>query len=287
MQQGIDDALMKERPNNIEEAKWTQMRKKEVSTIQLAIAPEIKYHYLKQTDPGELLEKLQMVYASKSLTKKLCLRWEMYQLMKDKDTTIQDHINAFNKLVCQLLNADEKLTDEEQALLLLTSLPKEYRNIVQKLLIVRDSISLDQALATLRENDRFMVRREGEEKKSIGDGLFSEGSNRGRNKDNGYQGRGKSHGRSDLSDKECYYCKKKGHIQIMCKEFKEDFKRMKILRDGGRHESESSGSAVVGFVGDDNFDGAQLVDKGVVHSKGYILDSRCSFHICCEKEKIY
>ena len=159
MQQGIDDALLKERPIHIDEAKWTQIRKKAVSTIRLAIAPEIKYNYLKETNPGELLEKLQTVYASKSLTNKLCLRWELYQLMKDEDTSMQDHINTFNKLVCQLLNADEKLTDEEQALLLLASLPKDYKNIVQTLLIGRDSITLDQALAALRENDRFMVRR--------------------------------------------------------------------------------------------------------------------------------
>ena len=58
------------------------------------------------------------------------------------------------------------------------------------MLIGRDSITLDQALAVLRENDRFMVRKEGEEKKNVGGGLFSEGSNRGRTKDKGYQGRG-------------------------------------------------------------------------------------------------
>ncbi|CAO2839379.1 unnamed protein product [Amaranthus hypochondriacus] len=119
VQLGIDDALLKERPNNIEEEKWIQIRKKAVSTIRLAIAPEIKYHYLKETDP---------------------------------------------------------------------------------------------------------------------------------------------------SDKECYYCKKKGHIQIMCQEFKKDLKRMKSLRDGERHEHESSGSPALGFVGDDDYDGALLVDEGVVHS---------------------
>ena len=85
----------------------------------------------------------------------------------------------------------------------MASLPKDYRNIVQILLIGKVSITLEQALAALRENDRFMVRREGEEKKSVGDGLFSEGSNKGRTKEKEYKGRGKSHGRGDLSDKEC------------------------------------------------------------------------------------
>ena len=91
----IDDGLLKERPNNIEEEKWTQMRKKAVSTVRLSIAPEIKYHYMKETDLDELLEKLQLVYASKSLTNKIFLRWELYQLIKDEDTTMQDHINTF------------------------------------------------------------------------------------------------------------------------------------------------------------------------------------------------
>ena len=63
--------------------------------------------------------------------------------MKDEDITTQDHINMLNKLVCQLLNADKKLTDEEKTLLLLASLPNDYRNIVQTLLIGRDSITLD------------------------------------------------------------------------------------------------------------------------------------------------
>lgn len=42
--------------------------------IRLSLAPEIKYHRLKEIDLGELLEKLQTVYASESLTNKLCLR---------------------------------------------------------------------------------------------------------------------------------------------------------------------------------------------------------------------
>ena len=46
----------------------------------------------------------------------------------------------------------------------------------------------------------------------------------------------------------------------MCKEFKEVLKRMKSLRDSGRNENESSGSAAIGFVGDDDYDGALLVD---------------------------
>ena len=44
VQIGINDALQKERPNNIEAIRWTTMRKKAVSTVRLAIALKIKYH---------------------------------------------------------------------------------------------------------------------------------------------------------------------------------------------------------------------------------------------------
>ena len=163
-----------------------------------------------ETDPDKLLEKLQAVYASKSLTNKLCLRWELYELMKEDDTSMQDHINTFNQLVCQSLNADDKLSNEEKALLLFASLPKSYKNIVQTLLLGRESITLDQALVALRENDRFMERHDGEDKKGSSETLFGEGL-RGRAKER-VTSKGKSQERNDYSNKECYYCKKKGHI---------------------------------------------------------------------------
>ena len=113
------------------------------------------------------------------------------------------------------------------------------------------------------------MRREWEEKR-IGDGLYSEGSNRGRTKEKEYQGRGKSQGRGDLNDIESYYYKTKGHKQMMCKEMKEDLKRIRSLSDGGRKENENCGNAALGFVGDDDeYDGTLLVNwgEGVVHNK--------------------
>ena len=68
--------------------------------------------------------KLKSIYASKSLTNWLCLKMELYLLTMEKRGNLHDYINAFNKLVCQLLNANGKIEDEEQALLLLASLPK-------------------------------------------------------------------------------------------------------------------------------------------------------------------
>ena len=41
---GNDDALGRERPTHTEEGRCTSMKKKAMSTLWLAISPEIKYH---------------------------------------------------------------------------------------------------------------------------------------------------------------------------------------------------------------------------------------------------
>jgi len=54
------------------------------------------------------------------------------------------------------LNADDKLSDEEQALLLLASLPRSFKALVQTLLVGRSTLNLDEVTTALRENERMM-----------------------------------------------------------------------------------------------------------------------------------
>ena len=127
-----------------------------MSTIRLALAPKIKHNVLKETTPKALWEKLENIYASKSLTNLLCLKMELYQLKIEMEGDLHDHINKFNRLVSQLLNADDKISDEEQTLLLLASLQRFFKALVQTLLVGRSTLNLDEVTAALRENDRMM-----------------------------------------------------------------------------------------------------------------------------------
>jgi len=128
-----------------------------VSTIWLAFAPEIK-HVLKETTPKALWEKLENIYASKSLTNRLCLKMELYQLKMDMGGDLHDYINKFNQLVSQLLNARNKLSNEEHALLLLASLPRSFKAFVEMLLAGRSTLNLDEVTAALRENEIEKMR---------------------------------------------------------------------------------------------------------------------------------
>ena len=158
MQQGLDQALEDERATSINETEWTKIQRRIVSTIQLALAPEIKHNVLKETTSKALWEKLENIYASKSLTNRLCLKMELYQLKMEMGGDLYDHINKFNQLVSQLLNADDKLSNEEQTLLLSVSLPRSFKALVQTLFVGRSTLELDEVTATIRENESMLMK---------------------------------------------------------------------------------------------------------------------------------
>ncbi|KHN10792.1 Retrovirus-related Pol polyprotein from transposon TNT 1-94, partial [Glycine soja] len=128
---------------------WTKIQRRTVSTIWLTLALEIKHNMLKETTLKVLWEKFENIYASKLLINRLCLKMEFYQLKMEMGGDLHDHINKFNQLVSQLLNADDKLSNEEQTLLLLASLPRSFKASVQTLLVEKSTLNLDEVTAAL------------------------------------------------------------------------------------------------------------------------------------------
>nr|GEU37748.1 hypothetical protein [Tanacetum cinerariifolium] len=62
-------------------------------------------------------------------------------------------IDQFNKLILDLANIDIEIEHEDQALMLLTSLPSSYENFVETLLYGRESLTMEDVLATLNSRN--------------------------------------------------------------------------------------------------------------------------------------
>nr|GEY46973.1 retrovirus-related Pol polyprotein from transposon TNT 1-94 [Tanacetum cinerariifolium] len=114
-----------------------------------------------------------------------------------------DHIDEFNKLILDLANIDIEIENEDQALMLLTSLPSSNENFVETLLYGRESLTMEDVLATL--NSRELKKRiEGTKEEAV-DGLYVRGRGSSeerpsKEKSSGFVKKGKRNQNSDSSD---------------------------------------------------------------------------------------
>ncbi|GJX53834.1 hypothetical protein Tco_0282203, partial [Tanacetum coccineum] len=79
------------------------------------------------------------------------------------------HIDEFHKLVGDLAAIVTTVSDEDQALLLLTSFPLYYDNFVETLLFGRDTLNLEDVLTTLNSRELLKMTRA---KGDVGEGLY-------------------------------------------------------------------------------------------------------------------
>lgn len=71
---------------------------------------------------------------AKSLVKKLYLKYHLYYLNIKKGTSMKDHIDEFNIANTDLRNISVLIANEDQALILLCSLPPSYENFIDIML---------------------------------------------------------------------------------------------------------------------------------------------------------
>ena len=70
-----------------------------------------------------------------------------------EDRLVGELLDFFNKLILDLENIDVTIDDEDQALLLMCSLPKSYSHFKEILLFGRDFVSLDEVQAALNSKE--------------------------------------------------------------------------------------------------------------------------------------
>ncbi|GJX30372.1 hypothetical protein Tco_0238451 [Tanacetum coccineum] len=114
-------------------------------------------HRLFKDGGGGIWTKLTSLYMTKSLANRLYLKKKLYTYYMSTCTKMGDHIDKFNKLILYFANIDIEIGDEDQTLMLLTSLPSSYENFMETLLCGRESLTTEDVLATL--NSRELKKR--------------------------------------------------------------------------------------------------------------------------------
>ncbi|GKC92424.1 hypothetical protein Tco_1157866 [Tanacetum coccineum] len=211
------DAALEALPADMEAGEKAALMKKAYSTLILCLGDRVLREVTKETSTAGIWTKLTSLYMTKSLANRLYLKKKLYTYNMSPGTKLGDHIDEFNKLILDLANIDIEIEDEDQALMLLTSLPSSYKNFMETLLYGRESLTMEDVLATL--NSRELKKRTEGTKEETGDGLYVRGrsdhsgkahssgssqfkSRGGTGKLNGFVKKGKRDQDSDSSDDE-------------------------------------------------------------------------------------
>ena len=70
-----------------------------------------------------------------------------------ESTSVKKHVDNFNRIVLDLQGVDVKIDDEDQALILLCSLPSSYENFIDTMLYGRETISVGDVKDALQSKE--------------------------------------------------------------------------------------------------------------------------------------
>nr|GEV48792.1 retrovirus-related Pol polyprotein from transposon TNT 1-94 [Tanacetum cinerariifolium] len=176
------------------------------------------------------------------VTKKTSVK-KLYTYYMSSGTKLGDHIDEFNKLIIDLANINIEIEDEDQALMLLTSLPSSYENFVETLLYGRESLKMKDVMATL--NSRELKKRTKGTKEETDDRLYV----RGRSDHSGKahsSGSSRFKSRGETGKLKCFICHSEGHLKRDCLKKKSSGLVKKSKRYQDSDSSDDEGNAYFG-----------------------------------------
>jgi len=170
------------------------------------------------------------------LSNKIYLKEQLLGFKMDPSKTLKENLDDFKVITIRSANIDEKISKENQAIILLNSLPDEYKDMKTAIKYGRNSLTLDDVLVALRSRDLDVKK---DSKLNSGVGLHVKGK-----LDCNPQFRGKSVSRSQPRSREnlravtCWVCKKEGHFRKNCPSRQKDYRQENVNLSYGYESGE-------------------------------------------------
>ena len=122
-------------------------------TIILCLSDEILYNVMNKETTADLWCRLESLYMTKNLSSKLFMKKQLYSLWMKEGTSILQHLNAFNRILSNLLALKVKLEGEDKTLLLLSSLPSSYDYLATTIMYGKENLELEEVRQMLQNNE--------------------------------------------------------------------------------------------------------------------------------------
>lgn len=102
---------------------------------------------------GRDMVEARVTLHDKNVVKSVVSQGAVFHIQDGGGKDLMEHLDEFNKLIVDLENIDVKYSDEDQALVLLYSLPRSYEHMVDILQYGREEITLDEVVGALKSKE--------------------------------------------------------------------------------------------------------------------------------------
>ena len=259
-----------------EEADRTPAKRDEAFAVIITnIDPSVLYIVGDTEDPAVCWERLKQHFDRRTLSSKLFLKKKFFRAKMEAGESLNVHLRKMKELTDQLAAIDSKITDEDQVVTLLGSLPERFNTIVTALEARADAESLTleavhQALINqeLKHNEANGAKRDGDKGTALAAGKFPPKMGKRPHAHERPQAHGKFRGK-------CFGCQKfAGHVKKDCP----------VLKAG----HSSSGDNVGAVAPEEDAQAADHYMLGVPTDSAkfgnWILDSGASRHMTNNRE---
>ena len=274
IQDGCELALqgVEEKPSEMTLQEFAELDKRARSGIILNLAYEVLAEVAAETTAKGMWDSLKAIYMKKTMENRLYLKQKLYSLRMTEGTSIISHLDRFDSVIIDLENVDVKVSEEDQAILLLCSLPPSLKHFRDTMIYGKDTISYSSVKSALKSKEQIDRDITGESSSGQAEGLFV----RGRSESKDFENRSKGKSKSKHANKKCNYCKKKGHIKADC---------FKLKNKEKNNNSQNNNTAEASVAADESDGTVFIASANVVRSSDeWILDSGCSYHICPNRD---
>ncbi|GKE69277.1 hypothetical protein Tco_1527349 [Tanacetum coccineum] len=166
------EAALEDLPTDMEAQTKAELKKKAYSALILCLGNKVLREVTQETTVARVYSKIETLCMKNSFASKLYLNKKLYTFYMLAGRKIFEHIDEFNKIIPDLANIEVKFKNEDLSLLLLTSLPASYEHFVDTLLYGRETLALEDLMATLNSKE---IKERSKAKGDDGEGLYVRG----------------------------------------------------------------------------------------------------------------
>lgn len=238
------------------DAEWIKRDEKAQSTISLSIDDSQIIHICKCETAKEMWDELQKVHERANLSNKLYLMRKLYQTKLSPDQDMTDYIRSTLEIVERLHGIGEEIRDFHIAALLLSGLPDSYESLVTALdARPDDELTLEYVKGKLVDEYKRRTESTRADKSESALKTYDKTKTKGNNK--------------QLETRDCFFCKKPGHLKKDCRAWKA---KVSELRKLGKYQKAKTA------VNDDDSNSDVAFKVGAVSSAGWYIDSGATSH---------